>query len=303
MTTSYLSTPAAHQRILSWFAEARRPFPWRDPHTSAWGVLVSEVMSQQTPMTRVEPIWRDWMERWPHPSDLGKEPVAEVVRAWGKLGYPRRALRLRECAQVVAAKYQDTVPRDVKTLLSLPGVGSYTARAVACFAYGDNVAVVDTNVRRVVARVEHGKPDQGKPREKADLAEVEALLPEDPTTGAQFSAALMEFGALMCTARAPHCAECVLADACAWVAAGKPVWDDDTHGRRPAPQIFTGTDRQVRGLLLDVVREQPGGVEKTALDVVWPDALQRERALQSLLTDGLMECSAAGRYGLAGELS
>lgn len=302
MTTSYLSTPAAHHRILTWFAEARRPFPWRDPDTSAWGVLVSEVMSQQTPMSRVEPIWRDWMERWPHPSDLAQAPAAEVLRAWGKLGYPRRALRLRECAQVVAEEYQDTVPREVDTLLSLPGVGSYTARAVACFAYGENVPVVDTNVRRVVARVEHGAPDQGKPREKADLAEVAALLPEDRATGARLSAGLMEFGALVCTARAPHCEECVLADACAWMAAGRPVWDDATHGRRPTPQKFTGTDRQVRGLLLDVVREQPGGVDKAALDVVWPDPVQRERALQSLLVDGLMERSPAGRYGLAGEL-
>lgn len=301
MTASYLATSDAHHRLLQWFDGARRPFPWRAPDVSAWGVLVSEVMSQQTPMTRVEPVWKEWMTRWPKPHNLAQESSAEVVRAWGKLGYPRRALRLQECARTLATCHNDIVPQDIDTLLSLPGVGSYTAHAVACFAYGHNVSVVDTNVRRVVARVDHGHPDQGKPREKADLAEVSALLPADRATGARFSAALMEFGALVCTARHPHCTECILADSCAWVAAGQPVWDTATHGARPKPQKFTGTDRQVRGLLLDVVREHSGGVEKTALDVVWPDDTQRERALQSLLSDDLMECSAHGYYGLAGE--
>ena len=163
------------------------------------------------------------MTRWPKPHNLAQESSAEVVRAWGKLGYPRRALRLQECARTLATCHNDIVPQDIDTLLSLPGVGSYTAHAVACFAYGHNVSVVDTNVRRVVARVDHGHPDQGKPREKADLAEVSALLPADRATGARFSAALMEFGALVCTARHPHCTECILADSCAWVAAGQPL--------------------------------------------------------------------------------
>jgi len=262
---------------------------------------VSEVMSQQTPMSRVEPVWREWLEKWPLPSDLAAEPAAEVVRAWGKLGYPRRALRLHECAQIIAQDFHDTVPSDVETLLSLPGIGAYTARAVACFAYGENVPVVDTNVRRVVARVHRGHPEQGKPREKKDLAEVAEILPTDAETGVRFSAALMEFGALVCTSRNPRCEDCPIADDCAWLALGKPEWDKETHGEKPTPQKFTGTDRQVRGLLMDVVRETVGGVEKAALDVVWPDPVQRERALQSLLDDGLMSRSDSGLYGLAGE--
>lgn len=301
MTNNFLATNGAHREIVDWFRQVRRPFPWRDPATTGWGVLVSEVMSQQTPMARVEPVWREWMRRWPTPADLAQESSAEVVRAWGKLGYPRRALRLHECAKIVAQDYNNSVPSQVETLLTLPGIGSYTARAVACFAYGHNVPVVDTNVRRVVARVHHGHPEQGKPREKKDLAEVTALLPKERAEGAEFSAALMEFGALLCTSRSPRCEECFIAEECTWLQLGKPEWDEGTHGERPTPQKFTGTDRQVRGLLLDVVRGTSGGVEKNALDVVWPDPVQRERALQSLLDDGLMSQSPAGLYGLAGE--
>lgn len=289
--------------VTQWFVEHRRPFPWRDPSVSGWGVLVSEVMSQQTPMSRVEPVWREWMAQWPKPSDLAQAPPSEVLRAWGKLGYPRRALRLHECATEVAEHHDNRVPEDVDILLGLPGIGSYTARAVACFAYGHNVPVVDTNVRRVVARVNRGDPDQGRPREKADLREVEALLPQDRATGVMFSAGLMEFGALVCTARRPRCQEaCPLLDECAWMQAGQPVWDTETHGRRPIPQRFEGTDRQVRGLLMDVVRSRPGGVPRSALDAVWPDDVQRTRALLSLLEDGLMERSESELYGLPGEL-
>lgn len=301
VTDNFLATHEAQERILHWFKSARRPFPWRASDVTGWGVLVSEVMSQQTPMTRVEPVWLEWLEKWPLPSDLAAAPAADVVRAWGKLGYPRRALRLHECAKIIARDYGDVVPADVETLLSLPGIGAYTARAVACFAYGKNAPVVDTNVRRVVARVHHGHPEQGKPREKKDLAEVAAILPEDRATGARYSAALMEFGALICTSRSPLCEECPIAADCAWLALGKPEWDNDTHGEKPKPQKFAGTDRQVRGLLMDVVRDNSGGVKKSQLDVVWPDPVQRERALQSLLDDGLMTRSPAGLYGLPGE--
>ena len=187
---------------------------------TAWQILVSEFMLQQTPVARVAPIWLDWVTRWPTPSATAAAGAADVLRAWGKLGYPRRAKRLHECATVIAAEHDDVVPEDVDVLLTLPGVGAYTARAVACFAYQSRVPVVDTNVRRVVARAVHGLADAGSPSAVRDLADVEALLPDDESAPA-FSAALMELGATVCTARSPKCGICPLTE-CAWRSAGHP---------------------------------------------------------------------------------
>src|SRR5881275_1827439 len=134
--------------LSTWFGRAQRDLPWRRPGVSAWQILVSEFMLQQTPVTRVEPIWLAWVARWPTPSATAAATAADVLRAWGKLGYPRRAKRLHECATVIAHDHGDVVPADVEVLLTLPGVGSYTSRAIACFAYRQRVPVVDTNVRR-----------------------------------------------------------------------------------------------------------------------------------------------------------
>lgn len=287
--------------VLAWFATARRDLPWRESGISGWQVLISEIMLQQTPVARVIGPWTTWVQRWPLPSAMAAEPAGEVVRAWGKLGYPRRALRLHECSKVLAAQYGDQVPEDVDTLLALPGIGDYTARAVACFAYGQAVPVVDTNVRRVIARAVHGR-EPGNPA-KADLADAEALLPRGrdgrPSAAApEFSAALMELGALVCTARNPGCGECPLADDCLWLARGRPA--------HPGPprrtQTYEGTDRQARGRLLDVLRSCSGPVERAALDIAWTrDPAQRDRALDSLLTDGLIELTENGLFALAGE--
>lgn len=282
--------------LIDWYATARRDLPWRAPEVTAWQIMVSEFMLQQTPVARVAPIWIDWVARWPTPSATAAAGPAEVLRAWGKLGYPRRAKRLHECATVIATDYGDVVPEDVETLLTLPGVGAYTARAVACFAYGQRVPVVDTNVRRVIARAVHGQADAGSPSAARDLADVAAVLPEGEEA-AVFSAALMELGATVCTARSPKCAVCPLS-ACAWRAAGFPPGEGP---RRPA-QAYAGTDRQVRGKLLDVLRAGSGPVERAELDVVWlTDTAQRDRALDSLLIDGLVEQTADGRFALAGE--
>jgi A/G-specific adenine glycosylase len=282
--------------LISWFARARRELPWRAPGVSAWQILVSEFMLQQTPVARVAPIWVDWVVRWPTPSATAAAGSADVLRAWGKLGYPRRAKRLHECAVVIATEHADVVPDDVDVLLGLPGVGAYTARAVACFAYNKRVPVVDTNVRRVVARAIGGLADAGNPSTVRDHADVEALLPEG-AAAADFSAALMELGATVCTARAPKCETCPLT-ACGWRDAGYPVGDGPA---RPA-QRYAGTDRQVRGKLLDVLRASSGPVPRGHLDVVWrSDTAQRDRALDSLLVDGLVEQTADGRFALAGE--
>lgn len=285
-----------HAELLDWYGHARRDLPWRASGVTAWQIMVSEFMLQQTPVARVAPIWVDWVARWPTPSATASAGAAEVLRAWGKLGYPRRAKRLHECATVIAADHGDVVPDDVDLLLTLPGVGAYTARAVACFAYGSRVPVVDTNVRRVIARTVHGRADAGSPSAVRDLADAEALLPEGEAA-AIFSAALMELGAVVCTARAPKCGVCPLSS-CAWRAAGYPAGDEP---RRPT-QTYAGTDRQVRGKLLDVLRGSAVPVQRAQLDVVWlTDTAQRDRALDSLLVDGLVEQTADGRFALAGE--
>lgn len=284
------------EEVIGWYERSRRDLPWRAPGVTAWQILVSEFMLQQTPVARVAPIWVEWVARWPTPSATAEAGAAAVLRAWGKLGYPRRAKRLHECAEVIAAEYDDVVPRDVDTLLALPGIGAYTARAVACFAYGVRVPVVDTNVRRVVARAVHGLSDAGSPSTVRDHADVAALLPED-TAAQLFSAGLMELGATICTARSPKCGVCPLT-VCAWRAAGHPPGEGPA---RPV-QRYAGTDRQVRGKLLDVLRGSTGPVERAQLDVVWlTDTAQRDRALDSLLVDGLVEQTTDGRFALAGE--
>ncbi len=280
--------------VLDWYPASARDLPWRREGTTPWGVLVSELMLQQTPVARVEPVWTAWMAQWPTPSALATASRAEVLRAWGKLGYPRRALRLHEAAHVIAAEHGDAVPSDIDALEALPGVGSYTARAVAAFGYGRRCPVVDTNVRRVVARAVHGRGDAGPARTTADLADVDALLPAGDRPAAVVSAGLMELGAVICTARAPRCGICPVRGGCAWQAAGRP---DYTGPRRPV-QAFAGTDRQVRGRLLDVLRGAEAPVERAALDVVWSDAAQRDRCLDSLLVDGLAEQLDDGRFAL-----
>ena len=282
--------------LLDWYERSRRDLPWREPGVSAWQILVSEFMLQQTPVSRVLPVWTDWVSRWPTPSATAAASAADVLRAWGKLGYPRRAKRLHECATVIAREHDDVVPADVDTLLTLPGIGSYTARAIACFAFRQRVPVVDTNVRRVVARAVHGRADAGNPSATRDHADVDALLPADDAAP-RFSVALMELGATVCTARAPRCGLCPLAR-CAWRDAGYAP----AQGPARRVQTYAGTDRQVRGRLLDVLRANDSPVTRAELDVAWlTDTAQRDRALDSLLADGLVTRTADGRFALLGE--
>ncbi|MFE3292838.1 A/G-specific adenine glycosylase [Rhodococcus sp. NPDC059234] len=283
--------------LIRWFEQEGRDLPWRREEVTAWQILMSEIMLQQTPVVRVAPIWEQWVERWPVPSAMAASSQAEVLRAWGKLGYPRRALRLHECARVLATEHGDAVPADVDVLLGLPGIGAYTARAVACFAYGQRVPVVDTNVRRVIARAVHGAAEPGSPSTTRDLADAQALLPRARARAAVFSAALMELGATVCTARNADCGRCPLTE-CAWVDAGRP----EHTGPPRKVQKFAGTDRQVRGRLMDVLRESHGPVERARLDLAWTtDPAQRDRALDSLLVDGLVEQTDDGLFALAGE--
>jgi len=284
---------------IQWYDANARDLPWRQPGTSAWAVLVSEVMLQQTPVVRVEPAWRSWMTRWPTPADLAQDPPSEAIRMWGRLGYPRRAMRLHACAVALVERHDGVVPADLEQLLALPGIGTYTARAVATFAYGQRHPVVDTNVRRVVSRAVEGKPDAGPNTTAADLAAMAALLPESAASAARASIAFMELGAIVCTARSPRCVDCPFEQVCAWHLSGTPA----PAGPSRKPQRYAGTDRQVRGLLLEVLRHATGPVPRQRLDVVWADDVQRARALAGLVDDGLVEPLGvdAERFVLAGD--
>ncbi|WP_083451715.1 HhH-GPD family protein [Leucobacter celer] len=280
---------AIGRALIEWYARAARDLPWRDPATSPWAVLVSEFMLQQTQVDRVLPRWTTWIERWPTPSALAAEEPGEAVRAWDRLGYPRRALWLHRAAVEIAERHEDLVPSDVEQLLALTGIGPYTARAVAAFAFGERHPVVDTNTRRVLARALHGRAAAGMPT-PADLEDMEALLPENRAEASVFNAAAMELGAVVCTARAPRCGDCPIADWCEWRGAGYP---DNAPAKRPKQAKFEGSDRQVRGRIMALLRRTEGPVTveralEAGADGGVRDPEQPRRAYDSLIADGLV---------------
>lgn len=277
--------------ISDWFLREGRDLPWRRQGFGAWGILVSEVMLQQTPVARVIPRLEEWLERWPTPADLAAVPSGEAVRAWHRLGYPRRALRLHAAAVAITEQHSGIVPEDIEQLLALPGIGEYTARAVAAFAYGHRHPVVDTNVRRVLARAIDGQGEAGPPSTTRDLAAMDVILPRGLADARLASAAVMELGAIVCTARAPRCDVCPIVRQCVWRLDGYPPY----LGPRAATQKkFEGSDRQVRGLIMAELRASDAPVTAEEIKLVWPDVAQRERALAGLLHDGLAVTTAAG---------
>lgn len=283
------SVHALVEPVLAWFGQHARDLPWRSADRTAWGVLVSEVMLQQTPVVRVEPVWRAWMQRWPTAADLAAARPDDVLRAWGRLGYPRRALRLQECARTVVDRHGGELPAAEAELLALPGVGTYTAAAVTAFARGRRSVVVDTNVRRVLVRALEGRALPHPHLTTAELRRAAAVVPDDDATSARWNAAVMELGALVCTARAPRCDACPVADRCAWRLAGMPP---DEHAAVRRRQGWHGTDRQARGRIMAVLRGASGPVGDADLAAAWPDDAQRERALASLVVDGLAVTTA-----------
>ena len=282
--------------ILHWYSAHARDLPWRRPDAGPWAVLVSEIMLQQTPVARVLPAYAAWLERWPTPPALAAAAPADAVRQWGRLGYPRRALRLHASAQAITERHGGQVPDSLDALRALPGVGSYTAAAVASFAFGQPHAVLDTNVRRVLARLMHGdlRPPPSPTAMEVRLAE--SLLPAEPGLAPRWSVAVMELGALVCTADRPRCPDCPVVSDCAWHRAGQPA--SDPHQARRRSQGYEGTDRQCRGRLLAVLREADEPVPAALLDAAWADERQRARALASLVADGLAEPLPGGRYAL-----
>jgi len=282
-------------RTVAWFDDAARDLPWRRPDRTPWGVLVSEVMLQQTPVVRVEPVWRAWLERWPTPADLAAAPTADVLRAWDRLGYPRRALRLHQCAAAIVERHDGAVPDDEDALRALPGIGEYTAAAVRAFAFGRRSVVVDTNVRRVLARTLGGTALGAPSPTAAERGLAAGVVPADDATAARWAAASMELGAVVCTARAPRCGACPVADLCAWRAAGHPP---DAHAHRRRTQSWHGTDRQVRGRVMAALRAAHDPLPRALLADSGPDGAQVDRCLAGLVEDGLVEQDDAGRYHL-----
>ena len=292
--TGSSANAAAVRQVLSWYDDHARDLPWRRSEASPWSIMVSEFMLQQTPVARVLTPWQTWITRWPSPTALADAPAGEAVRAWGRLGYPRRALRLHRAATAIRDQHGGQVPNTVEELLALPGVGAYTAAAIASFAFRQRHLVLDTNVRRVLARVAEGRTHPG-PTPTTDERRLAAeFMPTRPERAARWAVASMELGALVCTARAPRCGECPVAGLCRWHRAGNPEW---TGPPRKA-QSYAGTDRQCRGALLAVLRSSDQPVPRAELDDAWPEPTQRGRALNSLVSDGLVEALPDGRWSL-----
>lgn len=288
MTTT---EPALVPAVLAWFDVHERDLPWRD--TTAWGVLVSEFMLQQTPVSRVLPVWQEWLERWPEPAALAASPVSDALRAWGRLGYPRRARRLHEASATIVARHHGAVPRDEADLLALPGVGQYTAAAVRAFAYGERSVVLDVNVRRVLARATEAKAQPAAHLTADERAAADLLWPSAAARSARWSAAVMELGALVCTARQPRCDACPISGECSWLDAGSPS--------APAPRrqaAYEGSDRQARGRVMACLRNSRASVPPEQVHALWHDADQLQRAVDSLIADGLVERLRSGRLRL-----
>jgi A/G-specific adenine glycosylase len=293
--------------VLAWYARNARDLPWRAPGVTPWAVLVSEIMLQQTPVARVLAEYLSWMTRWPTPAALAAEPAGEAIRQWGRLGYPRRALRLHETATILVTRHGGSVPADLDALRALPGIGSYTAAAVASFAFGQRHAVLDTNVRRVLARLAAGQPWAGGASSAASVAErrlAESLLPAEPAVAARWSVAVMELGALVCTAASPRCDDCPVARECAWLTAGRPAPATGAGGVdgavRRRTQKYEGTDRQCRGRVLAMLRAADDPARRADFDAVWAVRAQLDRALDGLVADGLVDPLPDGRFALPG---
>lgn len=289
------SAAALHEAVIDWYDDHARELPWRGDGATPWSVMVSEFMLQQTPVARVLPAHAAWLDRWPEPADLAADTTGEAVRMWGRLGYPRRALRLHAAAVAIVERHDGAVPTSYADLIALPGVGDYTAAAIASFAFGRRHVVLDTNVRRVLTRAVSGieLPPPAVTRAERDVAT--ALLPDDPATAATWAVATMELGALVCTARQPRCDACPVAEVCAWRGAGFPAYD----GPPRRGQAWAGTDRQCRGRILALARDHDV-VTGAQVEAAWPGAEQRERCLAGLVDDGLLTQITPGRWALPG---
>jgi A/G-specific adenine glycosylase len=282
---------AVQQRLLAWYARHGRDLPWRrtrDPYA----VLVAEIMLQQTQVERVIPRWHAWLGQFPTVTALARASRADAIRAWGGLGYNLRAVRLHGLATQVVAEFGGELPRSVAGLMKLGGIGRYTAGAVACFAFELPVAMVDTNVRRVLGRV--FATDLASPTAAQRLAD--AVLPAHAAYA--WGQALMDLGATLCRAEAPLCLVCPLLDVCA--SAGQVV---PRRSPRASPPRFAGSSRYFRGRVLDALRALPSGraisIDKLAQRIAPGCEVARLRGvLERLVADGLVARDALGHVRL-----
>ena len=276
------------KEISAWFKKNKRDLPWRK--TDTWGILVSEFMLQQTPVNRVLPVYNEWMKRWPTAAHLAKATPAEVITAWGRLGYPRRALRLHECAKVITKELKGEIPSTEVELRKLPGVGEYTAAAMVAFAFSGRSLVLDINIRRLFVRLFDGAESPTTSATKEEKVRYEELIPKkDPHI---WAAATMELGALVCTSQSPKCAICPVSDKCLWRSLDYPK--SDVVKRR---QSWHGTDRQCRGAVVQALRENEI-LTKSQIEQLWDVPSQLEKALLTLLDDGLIEARGKSKFSL-----
>jgi A/G-specific adenine glycosylase len=276
------------KEITTWFKENKRDLPWRK--SDAWGVLVSEIMLQQTPVQRVLPVYEEWMKRWPSPADLAKATPAEVITAWGRLGYPRRALRLHQCAKILSTELNNQLPRTESELRKLPGIGEYTAAAIVAFAFKESSLVLDINIRRLFSRLYRGEEMPTSAPTKTERTEYAGYIPRK--NAHLWAAATMELGALICTAKKPLCGRCPVADKCQWRSLDYP-----SSERVKRTQSWHGTDRQCRGTIVQALRDNPT-LNKRELNLLWDVPSQVEKAILTLLDDGLIEEQRKGIFSL-----
>lgn len=268
-----------HNELHRWYWKNKRPLPWRN--STPWGVVVSEFMLQQTPVNRVLPVWETWMKKWPTPKHLASARKSEVIKAWGRLGYPRRAIRLHETAKIIMMEHKGSIPKNLEELRSLPGIGEYTAAAIYSFAFGKRALVLDTNIRRVFARAIDGKEYATNTLTNKERMKREKLI---PTEASLWAAATMELGAVICTARSPRCDICPISQSCVWRFKGYPK----SRAPKKKTQSWHGTDRQCRGAVLQYLREKDRG-SLSQFEKIWSDKKQLEKALKTLEKDGLIQ--------------
>ena len=281
--------------LLAWSRESLRDLPWRRTRDS-WLVLVSETMLQQTQVSRVQPRFEQFVERFPTVTACADAGAAAVIELWEGLGHNRRAVSLHAAAVACVERHGGQVPDRLAELLALPGVGPYTARAVLAFAFEQDVGVVDTNVGRVLARAYAGRPLGGR--------DAQVLADELVPTGEawRWNQALMELGAVLCRKRAPQCEACPMVGSCAWAVAGRPepdpaVGSAAVSGRQSR---FDGSDRQGRGRLVAALRRGPVPVAELADVMGWPgDPGRVQQVAKSVVDDGLAVRSN-GRLALPG---
>jgi A/G-specific adenine glycosylase len=254
--------------LLEWFAAAGRDLPWRNTR-DPYRIMVSEIMLQQTQVDRVLPKYRAFLETFPSLEALAEAPTAEVIRAWAGLGYNRRAVNMQRAARAVVNEYGGQFPRDLAALLNLPGVGPYTAGAIACFAFEQDVAFMDTNIRRVIQRLFVGPEEYGSAGDARLLAIGQAAVPPNRAWG--WNQALMELGALICTAGAPACWRCPVQTYCRAYAARRAA-DEQIFSNSATPELrrqrrvgerreaaYAGSNRFYRGRVIDALRQLAPG--------------------------------------------